>query len=162
MAAMMSSSDSMLLSGSSYLTRDVYRQAVAGATGRREDLVGRVGVAALALVSFVLSLFRPGTLVQVGDTAFGGFAQLAFPVLVALYWSGTTRDGMVAGVVGSQAFYLASVFLPFVPSAYLGGWSASVVGMLVGLALTVGVSAATRAAPEEDRSVYATTGAEAN
>ena len=160
-AAMMSSSDSMLLSGSSYLTRDVYRQVAEGVTERREALVGRVGVVTLALVSFVISLFRPATLLQIGETAFGGFAQLALPVAVALYWRGTTRDGILAGVVGSQGFYLASVFVPFVPSSYqlpvapgLGGWSASVLGMILGLVLTVGVSAATSPTADEDASVY--------
>ena len=161
MAAMMSSSDSMLLSGSSYLTRDVYRQFATEVTERREATLGRAAVVAIALVSFVASLFRPGTLVEIGDTAFGGFAQLAVPVAVALYWQGTTRDGMLAGVGGSQAFYLASVFVPFVPSTYvlpfapgLGGWSASVVGMALGLVLTVGASALTSPTPAEDASVY--------
>jgi SSS family solute:Na+ symporter len=60
---------------------------------------------------------------------------------------------MFAGILGSQAFYLASVFTPWVPSAY-GGWSASVVGMLLGLVLTIGVSALTAPATEEDRQVY--------
>jgi SSS family solute:Na+ symporter len=152
LAAMMSSSDSMLLSGSSYLTRDIYRPLVTDAT--REDLVARVGVAAFATLSFVASLYAPGTLVEIGNTAFGGFAQLALPVMVALYWARTTRAGMVAGVGGSQLFYLASVFLPFVPSSYIGGWQASVVGMLLGLVLTVGVSLVTSPAFGEDRTVY--------
>ncbi|PSP73834.1 sodium:solute symporter [Halobacteriales archaeon QS_3_64_16] len=152
MAAMMSSSDSMLLSGSSYFTRDLYRPFI-DSEGRREDLLARVGVAVFATLSFIASLFRPGTLIEIGDTAFGGFAQLALPVLVALYWSGTTRDGMFAGVLGSQAFYILSVFIPWVPSAY-GGWNASVVGMLLGLVLTIGVSALTAPATEEDRQVY--------
>ncbi|MFB6165620.1 MAG: sodium:solute symporter [Haloarculaceae archaeon] len=172
MAAMMSSSDSMLLSGSSYLTRDVYRQVVGDVTERREALVGRLGVVAIALVSFALSLLRPGTLVEVGDTAFGGFAQLALPVVVALYWQRTTRSGMYAGVVGSQAFYVLSVLdLPFVPlygavtsalpehyvlpvAPGLGGFSPAIAGMLLGLVLTVGVSAVTPAAAGEDASVY--------
>ena len=152
MAAMMSSSDSMLLSGSSYFTRDLYRPFV-GSEGRREDRLARVGVAVFATLSFIASLFRPGTLIEIGNTAFGGFAQLALPVIVALYWSGTTRDGMFAGVLGSQAFYLASVFLPWVPSTY-GGWSASVVGMLAGLVLTLSVSGLTSPATEEKTSVY--------
>ena len=152
MAAMMSSSDSMLLSGSSYFTRDLYRPFFSR-EGYREDLLARVGVAVFATLSFVASLFRPGTLIEIGDTAFGGFAQLALPVLVALYWSGTTRDGMFAGVLGSQVFYLASVFLPWVPGTY-GGWSASIVGMGLGLVLTVGISALTSPATEEDRQVY--------
>jgi SSS family solute:Na+ symporter len=152
LAAMMSSSDSMLLSGSSYLTRDIYRPLMTDAT--REDLVARAGVAVFATISFVASLYAPGTLVEIGNTAFGGFAQLALPVMVALYWARTTRTGMLAGVGVSQAFYLASVFLPFVPGTYVGGWQASVVGMVIGLVLTVGVSLVTSPGVEEDRTVY--------
>ncbi|ADJ14228.1 sodium:solute symporter family protein [Halalkalicoccus jeotgali] len=153
-AAMMSSSDSMLLSGSSYFTRDLYRPFVnPAASERREDSLGRAGVVAFATGAFLASLLRPGTLLEVGSTAFGGFAQLAFPVLVALYWPRTTRTGITAGIVASQAFYLASVFLPFVPAAY-GGWGASLVGMALGLALTVGVSWVTTPAAGEERAIY--------
>ena len=63
---------------------------------------------------------------------------------------------MYAGVGGSQLFYLASVFLAVLPRSYLGGWSSSVVGMAVGLVVTVGVSLVTSASAEEDASVYAT------
>lgn len=153
-AAMMSSSDSMLLSGSSYFTRDIYRPFVdPDASERREDLLGRAGVVVFATGAFLVSLLRPGTLLEIGATAFGGFAQLALPVIVALYWTGTTRAGITAGIAGSQAFYLASVFLPFVPTAY-GGWGASLFGMALGLALTLGVSWLTTAAPGERRAIY--------
>ncbi|WP_276272591.1 sodium:solute symporter family protein [Haloarcula litorea] len=178
MAAMMSSSDSMLLSGSSYLTRDLYRPlkrtlGTADTDADRESLVARAGVVAFASLSFVASLYSPGTLVQIGDTAFSGFAQLTLPVALALYWQGTTRYGMYAGVVGSQLFYVAHVF-PIVatvggllgvsvslPAAYLG-WTPGVVGILLGALLTVGVSLATSPAPTEDRSAYDVTGAEAD
>ena len=167
MAAMMSSSDSMLLSGSSYFTRDLYRPFVnSDASERREDLIARVGVAVFATLAFVASLFNPPSLFVIGDTAFGGFAQLAPPVIVALYWSGTTRSGMVAGVLGSQLFYAVTTLTPaagetttvlgvVVPGVIesFAGWSSSVVGMAVGLALVVGVSAATTAAPAERPSV---------
>jgi SSS family solute:Na+ symporter len=171
MAAMMSSSDSMLLSGSSYLTRDVYRPLRrtlgAGDTDEdgRETLVARVGVVVFATASFVASLYTPGTLVQIGDTAFSGFAQLTVPVALALYWPRTTRSGMFAGVVGTQVFYVLHVF-PVVetlsglvgagvalPDAYMG-WTPGIVGILLGLVVTVGVSLATSAAPEENRMVY--------
>jgi SSS family solute:Na+ symporter len=166
MAAMMSSSDSMLLSGASYLTRDLYRPLVnPDATERREGWLGRVAVAVFALLAFVGSLFRPGTLLEVGDTAFGGFAMLALPVIVALYWRGTTRQGMFAGIGLSQVYYLAHVFLPAQTLAVggttvtvLGGtyftWDFALYGMLLGLVLTVGVSAFTTAAPEEQVAAY--------
>ena len=167
MAAMMSSSDSMLLSGSSYFTRDLYRPFVnADASERREDLIARVGVAVFATLSFLASLYNPPSLFVIGDTAFGGFAQLAPPVIVALYWPGTTRSGMLAGILGSQCFYMVTTFTPaagetatvwgvVVPGIVetFAGWSASVVGMVVGLALVVGVSALTAPAVAEQPSV---------
>ncbi|MCU4926368.1 sodium:solute symporter family protein [Halobacteria archaeon AArc-dxtr1] len=153
MAAMMSSSDSMLLSGSSYFTRDLYRPFVeADLSARREDLLARIGVVAFATAAFVASLYNPATLFELGDAAFSGFAQLALPVLVALYWRGTTRAGITAGIVGSQLFYLASLFTP-IPGAY-AGWSAGLVGMGLGLVLTIAVSLATAPAADERRALY--------
>jgi SSS family solute:Na+ symporter len=162
LAAMMSSSDSMLLSGASYFTRDLYRPFVnENASEQHENVLGRVGVVVFASATFVASLFEPGTLVEIGETAFGGFAQLALPVAVALYWRNTTRSGMLAGVGGSQLFYLLTVFgptvtlggYPVIADAYWG-WLPSVVGMAIGLVLTVGVSAVTTQATSEDTSVY--------
>ena len=166
MAAMMSSSDSMLLSGASYLTRDIYRPltgaSATGEAGGREALVARVGVVVFATLSFVASLYSPGTLVEIGDTAFGGFAQLALPVLVALYWSRTTRWGMYVGLGGAQLFYMVNVFFVDDPSQYYLGWSASIVGMLLGLLLTVVFSLATTPSPGEDSSLYVVSGVESD
>jgi SSS family solute:Na+ symporter len=162
LAAMMSSSDSMLLSGSSYFTRDLYRPFVnADASSRREDVLGRVGVAVFAIAAFGGSLLRPGSLLEVGSTAFGGFAQLAPPVALAMYWRHTTKAGMFAGILGTQGFYLATVFgptvtlggVPIIASSYFG-WFSQVVGLVLGLVLTVGVSAITTPDTTEDPETY--------
>jgi SSS family solute:Na+ symporter len=158
LAAMMSSSDSMLLSGSSYFTRDVYGP-IAGEPDR-EALLGRAVVVVFALAGFVLSLSAPGTIVEIGNTAFGGFAQLAVPVIAALYWTRTTRTGMVVAIAGSQLFYLgnlaAVVFFGVADSmaalgaAYYLGWHPGIPGIALSLLLVVGVSALTARAPGED------------
>jgi SSS family solute:Na+ symporter len=162
MAAMMSSSDSMLLSGSSYFTRDLYRPFVdESLDDRREGWLARVGVVAFASATYAMSLYNrsiEGTwsLFRIGDTAFGGFAQLALPVMLALYWDGTTRKGLAVGIAGSQLFFLLTVFQPetwlagvpvlgplleptfgLFASTYVGGWGANVVGMVLGAVLTV-------------------------
>ncbi|ELZ19829.1 Na+/solute symporter [Haloterrigena salina JCM 13891] len=157
MAAMMSSSDSMLLSGSSYFTRDLCRPTLAffgrALSERGEDLIARIGVVVFASAAFLASLWNPATLFELGDAAFSGFAQLALPVLVALYWRRTTRTGITAGILASQAFYLLSLFLSIVPSSY-AGWTAGVVGMGVGLLVTVAVSLITTPAAAERRAIY--------
>jgi SSS family solute:Na+ symporter len=170
MAAMMSSSDSMLLSGSSYFTRDLYRPFVRpDASDRREAWIARVGVAVFATLAFVASLSRPGTLIQVGDTAFSGFALLAPPVIVALYWDGTTRDGMLAGVAVPQVLYLLHVLVPattvrigettvtLLAGSY-GGWDVALGFMLLGSVLTVGVSLVSSPTADEDATRFAVGG----
>ncbi|MFW6004750.1 MAG: sodium:solute symporter family protein [Halodesulfurarchaeum sp.] len=154
-AAMMSSSDSMLLSGSSYFTRDLYRPFVSrNLSERGEDRLGRIGVVVFAVAALLASLWAEGggigaatvgsLLVEIGDLAFGGFAQLTGPVVLALYWRGTTRTGMVAGIVIPQAVYLAFNFLPettvsgvaLFASTYFG-WGLSLYTILLGVAVTV-------------------------
>jgi SSS family solute:Na+ symporter len=170
MAAMMSSSDSMLLSGSAYFTRDLYRPFVSPeASARREAWVARVGVAVFALLAFVASLSRPGTLIEVGDTAFSGFALLAPPVIVALYWETTTRDGMLVGVAVPQILYLLHVLVPATPvevggttvellARSYGGWDVALAFMLLAAALTVGVSLVSSSAIDEDAARFAVGG----
>ena len=165
MAAMMSSSDSMLLSGSSYFTRDVYRPVVnADASERREAWIARIGVAVFALLAFVASLFRPGTLIEVGDTAFSGFALLALPVICALYWDRTTRSGMIAGVLVPQVAYLAVVLsavvgaVPTLPRTVAGGWDVALGLMALSALLTVGVSLVTAPTADSDASRFAVAG----
>jgi SSS family solute:Na+ symporter len=171
-AAMMSSSDSMLLSGSSYFTRDLYRPLVdADLSEDREDLLGRVGVVVFATAALAASVWAEAgglgadtvgsVLVDIGDLAFGGFAQLALPVIVALYWRRTTRTGLLAGLFVPQFLYVGFNVLPettvagvrLFAEAYLG-WGISLYCMRVGLAVTVAVSAATARAPGEETAGY--------
>jgi SSS family solute:Na+ symporter len=171
-AAMMSSSDSMLLSGSSYFTRDLYRPLVdEGLTDEREDRLGRLGVAVFALAALAASIWAEAAafgggavgsiLVAIGDLAFGGFAQMALPVMVALYWRRTTRSGILAGILVPQLVYVAFNFLPetavgsvtLFSDAYLG-WGISIYCMLIGLLVTIGVSAMTAQTPDEETDLY--------
>ena len=157
-AAMMSSSDSMLLSGSSYFTRDLYRPFLdQDLTERGEDRLGRIGVVGFAVTALIASIWAEGggigaatvgsLLVDIGDLAFGGFAQLTGPVLLALYWNQTTRWGLLAGILGSQIVYIASNFLPettvggvsLFATTYFG-WGISMYLILFGIGLTVVVS----------------------
>lgn len=169
MAAMMSSSDSMLLSGSAYFTRDLYRPFVdTGVSADTEALLGRVGVVVFATLAFLASLLRPGTLIEVGDTAFSGFALLSLPVICALYRDRTTRDGMAVGIAVPQAVYLLVVLssvLPFVPTlprtvavGGTGGWDVALGLMLLSLALTVVVSRLTAPTADGDASRFAVAG----
>ncbi|MFC7071242.1 sodium:solute symporter family protein [Halobaculum lipolyticum] len=159
LAAMMSSSDSMLLSGSSYFTRDLYRPFVApDASDAREGWIARVGVAVFAASTFAASLLVGGgggldVLVTLGDTAFGGYAQLTIPLLLALYWARTTKWGMIAGIVAAEAVYIPHALfaadVALLSTTYLT-WDYALWCMLVSLVATVGVSLVTTASAAEN------------
>jgi Na+/proline symporter len=116
------------------------------------------------LVEFVQQV--GDVLVDIGDTAFGGFAQLAPPVIVALYWRKVTRNGFLAGVVVGQVVYVSgallpeTVELPAVGVVRVGlegtyfGWGISIYAMLLGLLVTVVVSVVTERASGEKPSVF--------
>ncbi len=172
LAAMMSSSDSMLLSGASYFTRDLYRPLVdPDLSSRREDALGRLGVAGFALAALAASIWVEvggfgadavgAVLVDIGDLAFGGFAQLAPAVLLALYWRRTTETGFIAGIVVPQLVYLGAHFLPTVEigpltvvSTSYGGWGIGLYCLLIGLLTTLVVSAVTAPEPTARTSRY--------
>ncbi|MFW6448581.1 MAG: sodium:solute symporter family transporter, partial [Halobacteriota archaeon] len=166
LAAMMSSSDSMLLSGASYFTRDLYRPLVdPDLDTRHEDRLGRIGVVVFATAALGASIWVHvgglgagsigAILVDIGDLAFGGFAQLAPAVVLALYWRRTTEAGFVVGIALPQLVYLAANFLPtvaigpveLVATSY-AGWGIALYCLGLGGLSTVAVSLATRPAPE--------------
>lgn len=101
LAAIMSTADSQLLVSSAAFTEDFYRNLV-----RRDaapgDLVavGRISVAVLAGMAFVLAM-DPNTMVlELVAYAWAGFGAAFGPVLMlSLYWPRMTRRGALAGVL---------------------------------------------------------------
>jgi SSS family solute:Na+ symporter len=154
MAAMMSSSDSMLLSASSYLTHDIYKRVLnAQASNEREDWVGRLLVALFAILAYLASLLQPGSLVGIGLVAFGGFAQLTPLLFLSLYWKRTTATGMIAALLISEGFYMGSKFIPGIPASYWG-WDSSIIGIIMGTILVFLVSSLSSHSPKEKVQVF--------
>jgi len=163
-AAMMSTADSLVLTLSSMVTRDLYRDHLAGdsdadgtAAWATELRVSRASTAALLGGGFLLALVATGrapgvaavgTIVELAVYFIQGNALLLPTFLAALYWPAATRTGAVASVLLGQGYFLAGVFgpapafgfTPFVPALAL-----AVVGLVVGSLLDG--AAAARSAP---------------
>jgi SSS family solute:Na+ symporter len=127
LAAFMSTMDSQLLALSSILTRDVYQRTFMPSAGLGSQvLVGRLLVAALAVIGLAFAYQPPATILEIATEAFTGLSVL-FPTTIAtLYWSGTRPMACLVSIVVGEALLagfatgtipdsLAFGFLPVVP-----------------------------------------------
>jgi len=100
-AAVMSSLDSQVLSLGTMFTKDVvmhygYHEKM---TDRQQILGGRLFVAAILIITYLLSLVTRTTIFAMGTWSFTGFAGLLPIIVAALYWRRSTKAGAFASVV---------------------------------------------------------------
>lgn len=114
-AAVMNSLDSQALALSSMVTRGLGRRRAAGTddtaaatetAGRRQLFAGRFFVAAVLVLTYLLSLVVERSIFRLGVWSFTGFAAL-FPLIVAaLYWRRATRAGAWASLATAVVLWL--------------------------------------------------------
>ncbi|MFQ5700737.1 MAG: sodium/proline symporter [Acidobacteriota bacterium] len=106
-AAMMSTADSQLLVVTSTLVEDIYVRLIRP-TGRHARLVllSRLSTILIAIVAFILAIMALhgseliDTMVSYAWTGLG--ASFGPPLLLSLWWRGTTRAGVLAGMLGGM------------------------------------------------------------
>ncbi len=99
-AAVMSSLDSQALSLGTMFTKDVvmhygYDEKM---TDRQQILMGRIFVASILTVTYLLSLVTRTTIFSMGTWSFTGFAGLLPVITAALFWRRSTKVGAFASV----------------------------------------------------------------
>jgi sodium/proline symporter len=101
LAAIMSTADSQLLVSSAAFTEDLYRNLLRRDAGPRELVaVGRLSVAVLAGLAFIIAMDPQAQVLDLVSYAWAGFGAAFGPaLLLSLYWRGMTRRGAVAGIV---------------------------------------------------------------
>lgn len=139
LAAMMSTADSLVLTLSSLVSRDLYRAHLApAASDRRETWIGRLTAVGLLIGGLALALPQQGTIIDLAIYFIQGNALL-LPVYIApLYWSRVTANGAIVSVVFGQGYFLVAtfgpapsfMFMPFLP-ALVVACSGLVVGSLL-------------------------------
>ena len=138
LAAMMSTADSLVLTLSSLVSRDVYHAHLAREdSARRELWVGRATIAAILVLGYALALVANGsvpgfgglqsTIVDLAVYFIQGNALLLPVFLAALYWPRANATGAIAAVIAGEGYFALSLvtsvetfgFLPFVPALAL-------------------------------------------
>jgi len=143
-AAIMSTADSQLLVGASTVARDVYEKVLnrdREVEPRKLVWISRLVVAALVVAALLLGVVAEDVVYWLVLFAWGGLgAAIGPPLLLALYWSGTTRAGVLAGMATGTLVTVGWELVPFLKASLYGLIPAFFLSVLA----VVGVSAATR------------------
>jgi sodium/proline symporter len=101
LAAIMSTVDSQLLVSSSTLTEDFYKTLLHREANQKELVfVGRVAVAIIAVLAYLLALDPNNKVLDLVAYAWAGFGAAFGPALIlSLYWKRMNKNGALAGII---------------------------------------------------------------
>ena len=107
-AAVMSSLDSQVLSIGTMFTQDIVRHygLRERMSERAQVIYGRVFVAGVLLVTYLISLVSARSIFKLGIWSFTGFAALFPVVFAALFWRRSTKYGALASILTVAALWL--------------------------------------------------------
>ncbi len=101
LAAAMSTADSQLLVASSAFSRDIFKGWIKKDASEKTVLnVSRITVLAVAFIGFLLARDPNSSIFSLVSYAWAGFGATFGPIiLLALFWRGLTRNGVLAGII---------------------------------------------------------------
>jgi sodium/proline symporter len=142
LAAMMSTIDSLLILASSTLIRDVLQKTLGSrASDARLATYGKLATLLLGSAAVALAVTEAKVIFWFVLFAWSGLAcAFAPPVLCALFWQGTTRQGALAGMAGG--FIVTVAWAAFFKASFHDLYE-MIPGFAAGLLLTVAVSLGT-------------------
>lgn len=145
MAAAVSTIDSIMLTLSSMLSRDVYAVAAKGATEKKQLMVGRFMLPVIAAGAYWFAHLELDLIAVLSVSASAGLLVMVPPLIGAFFWKRGTAAGLITAIVVAGSIVLA---LEYTGTMFLGQGS-GVWGLLVSTVLFVGVSLVTK--PKKDR-----------
>src|SRR5680860_1236355 len=140
-AAAVSTIDSIMLTLSSMLTRDVVLVAKPDTTEAQQLVVGKLILPVIAVMAYLFAQLELNLIAVLSVSASAGLLVVVPPIIGAFFWKRGTAAGAISSIVVSG---LLVFYLQFTSSLPLGQGS-GVWGLLVSVTLFVGVSLATEA-----------------
>lgn len=121
-AAGMSTINSMLLEISKIVSQDLVLYRKKDTVTDEENMrVTRIIIVIVAIISAMIALKPPATLVQVvQDVAYTGLAQLAPGFILSLYWTKVSRQGVAFGMTFGIVVLFALRILQMTPMGFPG------------------------------------------
>jgi sodium/proline symporter len=139
-AAIMSTADSQLLVAASGIVRDIYEKTIHKdkiIDQKKLVLYSRLAVFILIIIAMIFGFMAQDLVFWLVLFAWAGLGAALGPTsILALYWPGTTRAGIFAGVISGTVTVIIWYYLPFLKSAVYE----LVPAFLISLILTIIVS----------------------
>jgi Na+/proline symporter len=150
-AATMSTAAGVLLTLSSMVTHDLYRQFVRPQASENEiATIGRVCTVVILVLVTLLSLHPIATLWQLTVIKFEFLMQLYLPMILGLYWPRFTRTAALSGLAAGTLSLLGMTLTGW---NHIGVFDAGVTAFLVNVLVSVTVTLAKQPSAEEQRRV---------
>lgn len=150
-AAIMSTADSQLLVAASSIVRDIYeKQMKKGVEVPQKKLVlySRIVVVALVLIALLFGFIATDLVFWLVLFAWAGLgASLGPTSILALYWKGTTRAGVISGLLTGTCVTILWYYIPLLKNALYE----LIPGFMASLLITWLVSLYTKRAPDTKR-----------
>lgn len=111
-AAAMSTSNSQIHSISSVYTIDIHQKYINRKLSNNRVLrVGRVAIVVFSIFSYIMLIYIPGLLINIGLIAMSGTAQIIVPLCGAFFWKRSTSKGAIAGLTAGIIVLVASMVM---------------------------------------------------
>jgi SSS family solute:Na+ symporter len=143
-AAAVSTIDSIMLTLSSMLTRDVFAVAKKDSTEAQQLVVGKIVLPVIAVMAYLFAQLQVDLIAVLSVSASAGLLVMVPPIIGAFFWKRGTAQGALAAIIVAGAV----VFTLETTSTRLWGQGSGVWGLLLSVLLFVGVSLATKAPTE--------------
>ncbi len=149
-AAAMSTANSQIHSMSAVWTVDFHKAYINPNLAEKKLVwVGRWCILILSAIAYVMALFVPGLLVNIGLVALAGTAQVIVPTVGAFFWKRSTTAGAISGLLVGVGLLVIFTFIPgTVPGVFAFG-GGGLLSLIINAVVFVVVSLVTKPRPKE-------------
>ncbi len=152
LAAILTSWDGMILTTSSIFSEDfikpIFKSKGVELTEEQDTKLSKMFIIILGIITYILTLLQPATILNIAIFSFSGFACLAPSYIAALYWKRTTKWGVVVSSIVS-VFFEALWAFKILPEWTTFGTHYVFPGFILAIVLVIVVSLLTEPAPAE-------------
>lgn len=148
-AAAMSTANSQIHAMSAGYTVDFHKAYINPNLSEHKLVwVGRWTILILSAVAYVMALYVPGLLVNIGLVALAGTAQVIVPTAGALFWKRSTTVGAIAGLLVGVGTLVLFTFVPSTVPGFFAFGGGGLLSLILNVVVFIAVSSFTKARPE--------------